>query len=718
MSSHYLTFLRIMTYCACCFVVAPAFGQKGKPSDASFYADSIKVNTLIVEGKKLATAFDKKAPDNLLVAISICEGKSHPYFKQQQILGFMAIGPYYLYKGRHDSAAYFYTRLMQTGGGMAIARANLGFGNIADYKSDYETAISKNMLALKYFESIKDTSGMAAASGNIGNSYIRLRQYQKAVGLLTYAVDMFTKKGMKRQAANNMGGLARAYKGLGNTQKELELKLKAFNIFKAEGYKKGMATLGTNLGVFYSNNGQQAEAEKYYKIALSNSWQIGDNGNIGLLYNNLSDFYLKQAKYDAAMLCVDSAWYYSQKSGDRLAQADAMLGKAILLHLQRKHVEAEKYSERYIGIKDSIYTDKMQGKVAEMDVQYQTEKRENRIAFLNVENTNKSLLLKNSMLQNNKNQLQITQQTQALIINRLQLKNKDQILVNERLDAEKKEQNIKSLQKQSRIQKLELNNKALQVKDRNLAISIILIVIIAGALLSYLFYNRYKLKQKALLQAEMLHQQDLLTKAVLDAEEKERQRIAGDLHDGVGQLFSAVKMNLTGIFDRVALSRDEDRFLVEKTLALVDESCKEVRAISHQMMPNMLLRSGIASDIKSFIEKIDAESLKVTLDAKGFTDKLESNVEVVLYRVIQETVNNVIKHAKADKLDIKLTRDATGINAVIADNGVGFNTALKDDFGGIGLKNIATRIEYLKGTIDYFSARNKGTTIKVWVPVM
>jgi two-component system NarL family sensor kinase len=360
----------------------------------------------------------------------------------------------------------------------------------------------------------------------------------------------------------------------------------------------------------------------------------------------------------------------------------------------------------------------MQGKVAEMDVQYQTEKRENRIAFLNVENTNKSLLLKNSMLQNNKNQLQITEQKQALTINRLQLKNKDQILINQRLDDEKKEQNIKSLQKQSRIQKLELKNKELQVKDRNMAISIILIVIIAGGLLSYLFYNRYKLKQKALLQAEMLHQQDLLTKAVLDAEEKERQRIAGDLHDGVGQLFSAVKMNLTGIFERVPLNRDEDRFLVEKTLALVDESCKEVRSISHQMMPNMLLRSGIASDVKSFIEKIDAESLKVTLDAKGFTDKLESNVEVVLYRVIQETVNNVIKHAKADKLDIKLTRDAAGINAVIADNGVGFNTTLKDDFGGIGLKNIATRIEYLKGTVDYLSARNKGTTVKVWVPVM
>jgi two-component system NarL family sensor kinase len=136
------------------------------------------------------------------------------------------------------------------------------------------------------------------------------------------------------------------------------------------------------------------------------------------------------------------------------------------------------------------------------------------------------------------------------------------------------------------------------------------------------------------------------------------------------------------------------------------------------MMPNnMLLRSGIASDVKSFIEKIDSESLKVDVETIGFKNKLESNVEIVLYRVIQETVNNVIKHAKATTLFIKLERKASGIDAVIADNGVGFNTALKDDFEGIGLKNITTRIEYLKGTVAYQSAPGMGTSVNIWVPI-
>ncbi|RYZ38089.1 MAG: hypothetical protein EOP49_31210, partial [Sphingobacteriales bacterium] len=278
-------------------------------------------------------------------------------------------------------------------------------------------------------------------------------------------------------------------------------------------------------------------------------------------------------------------------------------------------------------------------------------------------------------------------------------------------EAEKKQQQINLLNKENTIQKLSITK---QKTTTGIIGGVFLISVLFGGMV----YNRNKLKQRSLMQQKMLEQQDILTKAIVDAEENERRRIAGDLHDGVGQLFSAVKLNLNGLIDRITIEREEDRFLAENTLALVDESCKEVRIISHRMMPNMLLRSGIASDLKSFIEKIDADSLKVTLEASGFKDRLESNVETMLYRVIQETVSNVIKHAKASRLDISLNRDKDGIVAVITDNGKGFNVQQRDNFTGIGLKNIFTRIEYLKGTIDYDSAPGKGTTVNIWVPVM
>ncbi|MGY3214400.1 tetratricopeptide repeat-containing sensor histidine kinase [Mucilaginibacter sp. HD30] len=277
-------------------------------------------------------------------------------------------------------------------------------------------------------------------------------------------------------------------------------------------------------------------------------------------------------------------------------------------------------------------------------------------------------------------------------------------------ETQKKEQKITLLNKENTIQRLSI---AKQKTTLGIVAGSSIVLLGFGGLI----YNRNKNKQKILMQEQQLTQRAELTRAVIVAEEKERTRIAGDLHDGVGQLFSAVKMNLNGLIERVDMPRDEDRFLAEKTLALVEESCKEVRHISHQMMPTMLLKSGIASDVRSFIEKIDSEKLKVRVEANGFKDKLESNVETVLYRVIQEAVNNVIKHANATLLDIKLNRDGVGISATITDNGVGFNIAAVESLGGIGLKNIAARVEYLKGTLDYRSAPRAGTSIKVWVPV-
>ena len=214
-----------------------------------------------------------------------------------------------------------------------------------------------------------------------------------------------------------------------------------------------------------------------------------------------------------------------------------------------------------------------------------------------------------------------------------------------------------------------------------------------------------------------MKQQDLATKAVIEAEENERKRIAGDLHDGVGQMMSAAKMNLSAFEDRIQFATTEDKLGYEKLIALVDESCKEVRAVSHNMMPNALLKAGLASAVKEFIDKIDSRVLKVNLYSEGLNERLDGNVETVLYRVIQECVNNVIKHSGANQLEISLVKDADGIAVTIEDNGKGFDTTQKSKFEGIGLKNIKTRIEYLKGTVDFDSSPGQGTLVAIHVPV-
>ncbi|MBA2249869.1 MAG: sensor histidine kinase [Chitinophagaceae bacterium] len=246
----------------------------------------------------------------------------------------------------------------------------------------------------------------------------------------------------------------------------------------------------------------------------------------------------------------------------------------------------------------------------------------------------------------------------------------------------------------------------------------IILVLISVLLLSLSYYKRFKLKNEKRLQAETIRHQDLSAKAVLQAEENERKRIAAELHDGVGQLMSAAKMNLSSFENKSTFKNKEDKLALEKIISLVDESCKEVRSVSHNMMPNALLKSGLSNAVKEFIDKIDHTVLKVNLYSEGLQSRLDTDVETVLYRVIQECVNNVIKHSQANQLDISLLKDNEGIAATIEDNGKGFNALQLQKFDGIGLKNIIARIEYLHGTVDFDSSPGKGTLVAIHVPII
>jgi two-component system, NarL family, sensor kinase len=275
--------------------------------------------------------------------------------------------------------------------------------------------------------------------------------------------------------------------------------------------------------------------------------------------------------------------------------------------------------------------------------------------------------------------------------------------LNSQYESSRKEQQILTQQNRIRLQNY-------------LFIGIGGLALLAG-LLIYSQYKRYRLRKESQLQTEIMMQQEMKAKAILEAEENERQRIAKDLHDGVGQMMSAAKMNLSAIESEIKFTDNEQKQNFEKIIGLVDESCKEVRTVSHIMMPNALLKNNLPNAIHDFVNKLSNKSLQVHVYTEGLDEKIDSNVETVLYRVIQECVSNAIKHAGATTLDISLIRDKDGISGTIEDNGKGFDPADKDNFEGIGLKNIITRIEYLKGTVDFDSAPGRGTVIALHVPL-
>ncbi|MBC7695030.1 MAG: sensor histidine kinase [Burkholderiales bacterium] len=266
--------------------------------------------------------------------------------------------------------------------------------------------------------------------------------------------------------------------------------------------------------------------------------------------------------------------------------------------------------------------------------------------------------------------------------------------------------------------KAELKAKEEKEFIKNIITSAIFVLLILLFLVGFLFYRKKQIEHRAKLDAEIASQKDTRTKAILDAEEKERRRIAQDLHDGVGQLLSAAKLNLSNLESKLTNQNEDQKTAMDNALSLIDDSVKEVRSVSHNMMPNTLIKLGLGSAVREFITKLsNTPSLKIDLEIIGLDQRLDNQLETVLYRVIQEIVNNIIKHAKASQISMQLVRHETEINVMVEDNGVGFDASSIDTFEGIGLKGIITRIEFLDGSVHFDSNVGRGTTVIIDVPL-
>ena len=280
--------------------------------------------------------------------------------------------------------------------------------------------------------------------------------------------------------------------------------------------------------------------------------------------------------------------------------------------------------------------------------------------------------------------------------------------LNSSLTNENSSKSIAALQ--NKYEATQKENQILQqrfeITRRNYWVAGIAIILFLSLLLTYSWYRRSQLKQ-----------QYIATNAIIETEEKERKRIAQDLHDSVSQLMMAAKINLTVVGNETSFASPEQQKRFERAINLVDDGFREVRTISHNMMPQALLESGLALVIKQFVENIENDSIKINLFSKGFEDHFDGTIETILYRVLQECVNNILKHAKASRVDISLIKDETGISLTIEDNGVGFDTRQQLMHGGMGLKNMQNRINFLKGRLEFDSQPGKGTLVSIYIPV-
>ena len=198
-----------------------------------------------------------------------------------------------------------------------------------------------------------------------------------------------------------------------------------------------------------------------------------------------------------------------------------------------------------------------------------------------------------------------------------------------------------------------------------------------------------------------------LLEALREGEEKERGRIARDLHDEVSGMIAAAKMHVTTLAQTVPAIGTNEGY--SQALSLLDEAARQVRNTSHNLMPEILLESGLSQALSRYCGSISNAQLQVRYIALEPVTRYAANFELALYRIIQELINNIIRHAAATKALVQLSAHGSRLMVTIEDNGMGFNPAATAN--GVGLSSIAKRVATMNGTMDIQSASGKGTSI-------
>jgi two-component system NarL family sensor kinase len=281
--------------------------------------------------------------------------------------------------------------------------------------------------------------------------------------------------------------------------------------------------------------------------------------------------------------------------------------------------------------------------------------------------------------------------------------------INAEYNVAKKDQEI---DQQQRLHEAEISQQNIITTS---IIAFFLLALIIGAL----SYNRYRLKQQTAFQEELNRKQNELFNTVTTIQDKERKRIAQDIHDQVGSVLSAAKLQLSGLEElKGQLSEDQKR-KYSSAMTLMDQAAEELRNISHNLMPATLSRLGLVAALRGLFDKISEYSgLTINFNSHGFEKRAEEPMEISIYPIVLELINNVVKHAHAKVATIQLIKYPSYINISIEDDGMGFNVEMaKTNSNGIGIRNLISRIEYLNGTLNIDSSEGKGTTIMIDIPI-
>lgn len=370
--------------------------------------------------------------------------------------------------------------------------------------------------------------------------------------------------------------------------------------------------------------------------------------------------------------------------------------------------------KRYMTIYKELFDEKKMNNARELEARYEVARKEKDLLEVRLvaEQRNRQLV-QARILASQKDRDLLTARYAAIL--------KDKDLLAARHETDLKQQalvtaNYKTVQREQEL-KVMSERERYNRKMNKIYTALTIALFLAGLFL----YYAYQQRSQSLEQTRKLHVLELdklkqdhrisMLSATLEGQEQERTRLARDLHDGLGGLLSAVKIDLSGL--TALVTAPNQSIIVGKTLNHLDTAVDELRRIAKSMMPEVLLVYGLGEATREYCDGMKKSGIPVTCQVYHYKNDMDVNRQVALYRIMQELVNNAIKHASATQILVQLQQSGNTIYLTVEDDGHGFNKVQMNQLKGAGLANMQSRVEMLKGRLEVQSTPGTGASFTV-----
>ena len=515
----------------------------------------------------------------------------------------------------------------------------------------------------------------------LGLISISINQPKQALGYFYESVKINKQINNKSGLISNYNSLANYY-SLDNKNLALDYYKKALNILKEQrdGIKSGI--LNMNVGNLFSAEdfeGMNYDSAVYYYLnALESFQKVNDSSNLSLLYNNLGFLYEKEGNYSASIANYKKSIYLKSELEDLHGLATSRLNLGNVYLKQNRFKESLEQYEKSLELSESIgdsnlkmhlYSNMVKAKMGIGAVE------EASLLFQKYNNLRDSLFDQDKMEE----------------IKDLET----------RYETARKEEEI-------RAQRIAIERENFQ-KNLFLSLSILLVILMLSTIWFFIQKQKYLKQLKNEEIANMRTEQELKElNAMMHGQEEERNRIASDLHDRLGARLSSIKL----LFQSSDIPAAAD-----KVLQNINEAIKETREISHNLSTDLLSRFGLETALKDTIRTInEAEKIKADLSIYGLQNRLSVDIERNIYHIILELINNTIKHAKANLINLQISQSENEINVFYEDDGVGFDVQIVAD-SGMGMRSIYARVNTINGAVYFNSKPGGGINVVLSIPV-